>query len=506
MHTYELIKAIFHGIDFYWKKFLVFLLLIFVVISGALIWKSQGESEAAIQFSQVPQYATESQRTVDITVTEKGKVIVDGKTDSKALRIQPGFYEVRLKILDNPGAYIGNATITMHLPGPVSKDDSEQLMYAVHGIGSFNYYMADPQTLVYTADNISSSSTLTVAAHLPKNILTPPLIKRIVFAVTNVPAKTYLGIAIVIPAITLLITLFMAVKRRKDQILSLNAKPIAEKPDEISPAVAGVLVDGQVGAREIAATLIDLANRGFIYITKNGKNFSFGIRKSLNLDDLKIAPFERKLLSKMFENLNYRSTKDDVEMRVGRHIFSRKIADAYLEIYEEATEKGYFIKDPVMIQRRWKYTGIGLFILGILGYVYSVFFAPDPKFTLIFWAGEMAAAAVIVKLSGLMPVRSNFGSFALAKWMAFRNYLKHKKPVESGENIKEKYINYLPYAIVFGVEVEWTKRFFDENFVKPDWYESGAPVSTLENFAGGLFPLISFVGSILDKSHEPTVE
>lgn len=482
------------------------MLLIFVVISGALIWKSQGSSEAIIQYSEVPQYAVESQRTVEIYVQKNGKVLVDGKNNSQALRIQPSFYEVRFKVLDNPGVFISNAIITMHLPNQVSKQDAEQLMYAVHGIGSYNYYMADSKTLIYTADNISSMSTLTVAAHLPKSILTPPISKRIIFAISSVSAKTYLVIAIVIPVFTLIITIFMALKRRKDKILSLSAKPIAEIPDDISPAVAGVLIDGQVGAREIAATLIDLANRGFVYITKNGENFSFGIRKSLDLDKLKIAPFEKKLLSKLFENSNYKSTRDDVEMRVGRHIFSKKIADAYLEIYHSATEKGYFIKDPVMVQRRWKYTGIALFILGVLGFVQSVFFAPDPKFTLIFWAGAMGAAAVVIRLSGLMPARSNFGSFVLAKWMAFRNYLKLKTPVEPGANLKGKYINYLPYAIVFGVEVEWTKRFFNENFTKPDWYESDAPVATLENFAGGLFPVISFVGSILDKSHEPTVE
>jgi len=506
MTTFSFIKQVLKNTGFYWKKFFVFFLFVALGVGGFFLWRSQSITQAAIQFSDVPQYTSESQRTADIVIQENGKVLIDGKSTPAALKIFPDYYEVRLIVFDNPGNFIDSATVTMHLPKAVNQNQVEQIVYAIHGIASYNTFMADSQTLVYQANNIAPTATLTVAAHLPKDILTPPFSKRIFYDIANVPAKSYLIIAIILPVVSLVIMLFMLLKRRKDQMVSLKAKPIFQPPQDISPAVSGVLIDGQVGAREIAATLIDLASRGFIYITKNKGNFSFGIRKSLNLDDLKIKPFEKKLLSKLFEKQNFRSTKEDVEMRVGRHIFSRKIADTYLMIYQEVTNLGYFVKNPAQIHRRWKYTGIALFFLGLLGFAYSAFFTPDPKFTLFFWVGEMAAAAVIIKFSGLMPVRSGLGSAALLQWMAFRNYLKSKKPIEPGANLVGKYIQYLPYAIVYGVEAEWTRRFLEEPYTKPDWYESDKSVSTLENFSGGLFPLISFVGTILDKSHEPTVE
>jgi len=105
-----------------------------------------------------------------------------------------------------------------------------------------------------------------------------------------------------------------------------------------------------------------------------------------------------------------------------------------------------------------------------------------------------------------MPTRSPFGSKMLRSWMAFRNYLKLNKPIEAGAQLEDLYIRNLPYAIVFGVEAEWTRRFINQQFTKPVWYESEEPVMTIDSFTAGLFPLINFVGEILAKAHEPTVE
>ncbi len=506
MHTLELVKAILRSIDFYWKKFLIFLLILFFGVGGFLLWRIVNGAHADIQFAQTPQYTSTYQYKLNIEVKENGQVTINGKDSSGDLRIFPEYYEVRILAIDNPGTFINNFEADMNLPKPVDKSAIEQQIYAVHGVGSYRTDMAG-QMLVYTAENISPQASLTIVAHLPKDILTPPLGKRIIYSIGNVPAKIFLGIAIILPLFTIIILLFMIFKRRKDQLLFLGAEPTDVPPKDVPPAVAGVLIDGQVGAREIAATLISLAVRKYIFITRKGGYFSFGKRKSLDVEaSTELRNFEKLLLSKIFMPQDYFSTREDVEQRVGHHIFSRKIAQVFLEIYNEATLQGYFIQNPAAVHLRWKYTGIVLFFLGILGFIYTAIFAPDPKFTLIFWVGEMAAASVIIKFSSLMPARSAEGSRSLSSWMAFRKYLKMSEAIEPGAIIEDKFNKFLPYAIVFGAEAEWAKRFMKEPFTKPDWYESMEPVTTLEEFVGGLFPLISFVGSILAESHEPTVE
>jgi len=510
VHTWELIKAILHSVDFYWKKFFVLLFLIAAGIGGYFLWRSQSIGKADIQFAETPNYSSISQVNLNIDVGSNGQVLINNKNSPGALKIYPEYYEVRILAINNPSSFISSFRATMNLPKDVEKNQVEAIIYGVHGVGSYRAEYLNSRTLVYQADNISTGATLSIVAHLPKDILTPSLYKKIIYNITNVPAPIYFGVAISLPLLAMIIMLAMIFRRRQDQILYLGVSPINKPPDKTCPAVAGVLLDGQVGGREIAATIIDLACRGYIYITRKGENFTFGKRKGLNYMELsKIAdlkPFEKILLSKIFEPENYKSTREDVEWRVGHHIFSRKIAQVYLEIYNQATRSGYFIENPSAVHLRWKYTGIALFVIGLLGFAHTAFFAPDPKFTLIFWLGEIAASSVIVRLSGLMPTRSAKGSRMLHWWMAFRSYLKERSPIEPGTNLMDKFVQYLPFAMVFGVEVEWARRFQDEPFTKPDWYDSTEQVTTLDRFVGGLFPLINFVSVILAKSHEPTVE
>jgi hypothetical protein len=279
-------------------------------------------------------------------------------------------------------------------------------------------------------------------------------------------------------------------------------------PEKISPAITGVLIDGAVGSREIAATLIDLAERGYIYIVNKGNGqFSFGIRRSGDLATLPgLSDFERELLAKIFLPKTYKSTVADVEMRIGRHIFSRKIAQFYLAVYNEATRLGFFVKNPAKVHLAWKYTGVGLFFLCFLGFIIGALMCADPKFSLLFCVGGMIASSVIIKFSSFMPARTNIGDGQLQEWLEFREYLTDKKPATGIETLQGKFEEYLPYAIVLGAEVDWAKRFTKERFSPPDWYDSPERVVTLESFAQQLFPLIGYVAENLARSHEPTVE
>ena len=113
---------------------------------------------------------------------------------------------------------------------------------------------------------------------------------------------------------------------------------------------------------------------------------------------------------------------------------------------------------------------------------------------------------VIVWISGLMPSRSVVGTTNLRAWMQFYHYLKMSGKIEGGASIEDQFNRFLPYALVFGVEHEWAARFRENTYAKPEWYESDSPVITLDAFVNELFPLVNYVGTSLDRSHDPTVE
>ena len=447
------------------------------------------------------------QKTMNIELASDGTVLIDGVKKNSTFKFYQNYDEFRLLVYDAPGEYISSFRATLKLPANPSNADVRPIIYAVHGVGSSQTYQPDNSTIVYLAESISPQSTLTIVADLPKGMITPNFTQKIVYNLSNLPVQIWLYIAVGLPGIALIIMLFMIIRRRSDNIF-VSKGELGSPPDALSPAVAGVLIDGVVGAREIAATLIDLARRGYIVIiNKGGGNFTFGAKKAGDFNTMPgLTDYERILLNKIFLPQSLKSTLSDVEMRIGHHVFSRKIAQFYLDVYNQATVYGYFVKNPAKVHLGWKYTGVSLFFLSFLGFIVSALWGIEPKYNLIFWVGGMIAAIVIIRLSPFMPARSRKGSQELSQWLAFREYLIDRRPAAGVESMQGKFEEYLPYALVLGGEVEWARRFAREPFVKPEWYDSRDRVITLENFAQELFPLIGYVAENLAKSHEPTVE
>ena len=508
MTTWQLTKKLLGGSGFYWRPFLAWTMMFIAIGAGYSLWQGQSQSQASTLFSNSDNNGYIDQVNLDVVVKPNGQVLANGKDVSQTLKVLPGYDEISIVAINKPNEPIGNFTAQIHLPQAVDPSQLKTIMYAVHGVDSYSSQVVDGQTLLYTAQNIAMGATVTVVADFPQNAVTLPIAKQLYFNLSQVSVKYYLIIAFCLPIITLLIMFFMVIRRRQDRFFYLSSKIINRPPNATAPAVVGALLDGHVGSREIAATLIDLACRGYLFITHHADNsFSFGKRKTLALEKLpELHEYERILLTKIFEPEQYKSTNRDVEARVGRHIFSRKIAEVYLNIYNEATNLGYFAKNPVKVHLWWRYTGVMAFFLGIAGFFYTAFYAPDPKYVLFFWVGQMAAAIVIIVLSGMMPARSVTGTANLRQWLQFRQYLNLNRDIEGGSGLVDLFTRYLPYALVLGIEADWTKRFRDQTFAKPDWYESDEPALSIEYFAGQLFPLVGYIGDILDRSHEPTVE
>lgn len=505
--TWKVIKTLLNEVGFYRKKIIFFGSLIVLVIVLYFVWQNFFKSQAAVQFNRFPPNSYVSQSTMEVIIHANGNVYIDGKKQNRTLKFYQNYDELHILVFDEPGQFINSFKGIVNLPEGADISQIRQIIYAVHGVGSYRTYTSGPSTLIYEAHDISPTATLTIVADLPKGTINPNFWQRIGISLANLPVRMWLFVAIALPGITLLLMTFMIIKRRKDRLIIIRGF-LGGPPEEIPPALAGVLIDGVVGAREIAATLVDLARRGYIFIINKGKGqFSFGIRRIGDFKTMSgLSPFERILLDKIFLPTQYKSSVSDVEMRIGRHVFSRKIAQFYLEIYNQATQRGLFVQNPARVHLIFKYLGIILFFLSFLGFMIGAIAGADPKLGLLFWVGGMIAAAVIIRLSPYMPARTKRGSQEVQEWLEFRQYLIDRKPASGQEIMQNKFEEYLPYAMVLGAEIDWAKRFGRQPFTKPEWYESHERVVTLDSFASNIFPLIGYVAQNLARSHEPTVE
>ena len=504
-----------------YTKSLVMWLAVFAFIAGSFfVIRGRGGQTTAFDF---PAQAS-------LPGTFEGKVVLDrngtatfqGKDVTSSLKSRRDFDEFQLKILDEAGVSFSSAKITALLPFSVDEPSLKTNTFLIHSFDpSVSVTKTPPSTVTFTAQNLSSEAVLTIRLEFKKGLVNFPLPKRIANFLTAAPLGFWIGGALILPITTLLYMVYLLLGHAS------KFKPVGpgrlsnRPPQDLPPAVVGLLKRGSVSSRDIAATLVDLAARGWIDIFYREGHFTFGKRKPFHFYTLEevtalsaqgasktkgLRRFEEVLLSKILPPEGYRATDQDIVVRVGHRLFSPKMADVFLEIYHHATVLGFFMNDPAIVHRTIRRRGITLFALGLAGFLVSVLMIPEPKFLLIFWIGMIGASLLIVELGNLVSFRTDQGQRALNEWLAFEHYLADASIISYSEITTGAFEKYLPYAIALGVEGAWISRFRNHPFAPPNWFGSTTTNLTLEQFDRELFPILFWVSHSLVMAKEPTVE
>jgi len=509
----SIFQQILGGVSFYKKQFLLFLVLGFVALTAGIIISYFRIS--ALTLSQDTTVSGPAQN-IDIQLTKEGKLKINNKLYRPRWERQNNFDEITFKIIDQPGYYINQIIATIHLPKEVSTGSIKGLYelpprtkpaYLTPPLqGTTGFIQQDSQTLIYSGTGLSPDATYTVVIRLPKGTINFPWWEDIYFSILHLPFVLWIALAIIIPGFCWLVLVFLLYVKGKQQRVKMPAGDISAPPSRDPPAIIGALYTGRVGSREIVATLIDLAYRGHLIICRRRqKDFMVLRRQEKTLDVL--HPFEEMLLSKLFYRDQFITHREDIERRIGGHIFSRRIADVYGFIYQEATASGYFIQNPALIHARWKLTGILLFISSLVGFGLAAIFAPtEAKFSLFLWVAMMICALMIVRFALYIPLRTDKGKKVLGRFLAFKNYLTSNEPIDYWAGLQEGFEKYLPYAIVFGCEKQWSNRFMKHPFDIPIWFESRQKIVSIEDFQRGIWELLGNLAKQLHASHEPTVD
>ncbi|MFH1366480.1 MAG: DUF2207 domain-containing protein [Patescibacteria group bacterium] len=245
-----------------------------------------------------------------------------------------------------------------------------------------------------------------------------------------------------------------------------------EPPDNIRPGEMGVLIDEKADLRDITASIIDLAYRGYIKIYEDEEKGFLSKQKKYRFEKLKdfsadsgLKGYEKLLLGGLFEKGNMVSL-DDL-----KNEFYKTLKEIKAYLYEETTALGYFEANPEKV--RAKYIIIGIILMAI-GWV--LLFVPMVWGLLVFIFGFY------------MPKKTFKG--AEARWWAagFSLYLYTAERFRLGQVTPETFEKYLSYAMVFQVETQWAERFKDIYKQAPDWFVSSAGVRAfvIADFASNL--------------------
>lgn len=248
-----------------------------------------------------------------------------------------------------------------------------------------------------------------------------------------------------------------------------------EAPKNMLPAEGGVVIDEKMDTRDITATVIDLARRGYfklVEIEKKVLGFNTGkdwkLIKEIGKAQDNLNDYEQELYKALF------GSKDEsiISELKGRQDVAEQIKKMKKLVYENVASKGWFSQNPD--KARAKFIGIGIAIitgLFFVGAILEIF-----PFGAIMLAAIIISAALFLIFGKHMPQKTNEGALAKEYLEGFKLFLgvTEKDRVSfhfSPQAHPEKFAEYLPWAIIFGVEKEWAEVFKGIDLPVPDWYQ-----------------------------------
>jgi uncharacterized membrane protein len=291
-----------------------------------------------------------------------------------------------------------------------------------------------------------------------------------------------------IPVIALPIMFWRWWTRGRDPRL----RPISaqyEPPDKLTPGEVGTLVDNSVDMRDITASIVDLAVRGYLTIEEkttdhllgltHSKDYVFHLQKP-QADWAALKPHEQDLLGGLFTS---GQAGDIVTLAELHNRFYRSIAGIKNEIFGSLVTHGYYARRPDSV--RATYIGVAI-VVGFLVFAAGNFFARNfgMAFGPFILAGILTAA-VIFAFAWFMPARTQSGADALERILGFEDFLNHVEADRFNRMIKtpEMFEKFLPFAMALGVEKNWSKAFQNIYTQPPQWYQGGS-------YGPGFYPYV----------------
>jgi uncharacterized protein (TIGR04222 family) len=365
------------------------------------------------------------------------------------------------------------ATVT--LPGSVASDKMSQ---AVQTDSAVQSAVTSPaaSTMVYQASGIPAYSEFSIVLGFPKGVV------KYTWTARRIGAFILPKLGLVLPILFFLGMLLLWRRRGRDDPSKAFASYVSEPPSSLSPGLVGALVDEKVDTKEVIATIVDLARRGYLEMTDTKAEGVFDRTETIftrvkPLDDLK--GFEGAVAHSLFDETH----PDQVTTKDLRNHFYTHVQSIVGQIYDETVSAGLFSRNPNSVRSRW--FGYGFLVAVILGVLTFIFGRLDIGGWGFFLIGSAISVIIVWCFAPFMPQRTAAGSQEVRKWQAFRNYLHDLTRFQDMQSAKDNFEKYLAYAIALGVERQWVRRFEGLNVPSPGWYH---PPILLPIPIGGPYP------------------
>jgi len=253
--------------------------------------------------------------------------------------------------------------------------------------------------------------------------------------------------------------------RRAKRVSMGPVSPQSAAPDGVTAAESGMLLFGNIGSREVAATLVDLSVKQFLRITDatpelggspSGHDLVFHpLRPEADWQDL--APYEKTLMRQAFRD------QDWTTFSQLRKSLPEVVPAIHEEIKISLWEKGMFRSDPNNPSTpRWKSFVYVASLMGMLdgmvagktGLGLPLYEYPGLAFLMI----AITMGIIVWALRDPTDL-SEKGARTREDLEGLRQFIAAVDADRLQRLERYRFDDLLPYAIVFGIEQKWTGTF-----------------------------------------------
>jgi len=238
-------------------------------------------------------------------------------------------------------------------------------------------------------------------------------------------------------------------------------------PQELRPAELGLILDEKADPKDVTATIVDLAVRGFLTISEIPGKKDWVLTQMRNWDPAEVMPYENTILAGLFAG-RQQVTLSDLK---GTFTFELKTAEA--QMYQDAMFRKWFSSSPQQSRAAWGCLGFGVLLAGVAA---AYFLGTQLGWGLVGGAVVLVGIALAISFP-FMTQRTATGRDLLQHTLGFRLYMttaeKYRQQFAAKADI---FTQLLPYAIVFGCVTLWAKAFEGiDTSANNSWYVGPGP-------------------------------
>jgi uncharacterized membrane protein len=318
-----------------------------------------------------------------------------------------------------------------------------------------------------TTAPLEAYAGLTVSVTVPHGVLAKPSL------ITMLGSGCGDYVMLLVPVLALIAILVIRFVWGRTPSPAEKIGPLSEPPDGWGPAECGALLTRKVQNRQVVATVVDLAARGYFSIREAGRrkfslvpwrNYKFTqTRDAADWDQLKLH--ERDILAGLFAD------RRETELQAHGASIGSAFDDARGHIRSALSRKDVYRVAPGSKRRyvvRTFWAIAGAWVLALFAIVFTLGIS---NVSLIITFFGLPVLFVVTKVSiGTVWSLNVDGARAQARVRSFLEFIRTVESDHLRTAPPDTFETHLPYAIAFGIEKRWTKAFAGIALRQPSWY------------------------------------